>query len=334
MQKNIFSRLYRRIGLGALMLTALFCGSADKVWAVRPLKFVVMSDIHAPDVPDGRERLEAILEAARAAKVDFIIELGDFCRLDEPSRVYRDLWNAFPADKYHVIGNHDMDRYTPEEYVKGMGMPGRYYAFDKGDYRFIVLDGNNTFDGRNYTHYAKANYGGSRFVSYFDPEQREWLRRTLAETDKRCILFSHQSMERESPNGVYMRAVLEEANAKAGYQKVVMAFSGHNHSNYVDRINGISYMQINSASYVWVGEKTQSEKRFPAEINKRFGLLPWSIVYDKPLYAIVTLTPGKVSVKGTKASFMPPTPQEMGMPDKLGLFPLVSDIKDAVIRYK
>lgn len=105
---------------------------------------------------------------------------------------YRDLWNSFAGGKHHVIGNHDMDRYTYEEYTQGMDMSGRYYSFDQGDFHFIVLDGNNLFDGKEYTHYAKANYYvDAKKRAYIDPEQMEWLKQDLAATDKRCVLFSH-----------------------------------------------------------------------------------------------------------------------------------------------
>jgi hypothetical protein len=54
---------------------------------------------------------------------------------------------------------------------------------------------------------------------------------------------------------------------------VVLAFSGHNHSNYTKEINGITYMQINSASYVWIGKPTMTEKRFSEEINKKYSII-------------------------------------------------------------
>ncbi|MDD6130435.1 MAG: metallophosphoesterase [Prevotellaceae bacterium] len=225
--------------------------------------------------------MAAFVQTAKDKNVDFIIELGDFCRLDSASLVYRNLWNSFPGGKHHVIGNHDMDRYTYQEYTQGMNMPGRYYSFDQGDFHFIVLDGNNLFDGKKYTHYAKANYYvDAKKRAHIDPEQMEWLRNDLAATNKRCILFSHQSIEQALNNGTEVRKILEAENKRAGYKKVVMAFGGHNHSNYSKEINGITYVQINSASYVWIGEPTQTEKRYPKEVNDRFGgILKYSITY-------------------------------------------------------
>ena len=309
--------------------------SACRTTKERPVRFAIASDFHAPDIPDGEHRVATFIKAANDEKVDFIIELGDFCRLDSASQVYRDLWNSFPGSKYHVIGNHDMDRYTFEEYTQGMNMPARYYSFDQGDFHFIVLDGNNLFDGKKYTHYARANYYvDAKKRAHIDPEQMDWLKKDLAATNKRCILFSHQSIEEALNNGAEVRKILEAENQRAGFKKVVMAFGGHNHSNYSKEINGITYVQINSASYVWIGEPTQTEKRYSKEINDRFGgILKYSMTYTEPLYAIVTLNSKGATLKGTDAEFVPPTPKDLNMNDSVGVFPLVSNIKDLKVKF-
>lgn len=312
-----------------LLFSLCSCNRQEK-----PLKFAIASDFHASDVPDGKERIASFIKAAKDENVDFIIELGDFCRLDSAGQVHQEAWNCFERDKYHIIGNHDMDNYTPEEYVEGMRMPGRYYSFDKGDFHFIVLDGNNLYDGNEYRHYAKANYYvDSKMRAFVDPEQMEWLKKDLAATNKKCILFSHQSIDECMNNGNAVRRILENENERVGGKKVVLAFSGHNHSNYTKKINGIAYMQINSASYVWIDQPSMTDKRYSKEINEKYSILKYSITYDKPLYAIVTLTQEGADVKGTKANFVPPTPKDLGMKDSLGIFPLVSVIEDAKIAF-
>lgn len=319
-------------GLVLILCNVFFLSASHK--GEKTIKFAIASDFHAPDVPQGKEIVTDFIKASNSEKVDFIIELGDFCRLDEASEPYRAAWNSFKGDKHHVIGNHDMDKYTPEEYVKGMGMPHRYYSFDKGQFHFIVLDGNNLYDGKTFKHYAKANYYVNKKMREFvDPEQLEWLKQDLESTEKKCILFSHPSIDTCMNNGKLVRQILEEENKRAGFKKVVLCFSGHNHSNYTKEINGISYMQINSASYVWIDKPSMTEKRYPKEVNDKYSILKYSITYDKPLYAIVTLTDKKAKVKGRKAKFLSPTPQELNMGDMLDGFPLTSCIKDAVIEF-
>lgn len=336
-ERNIFStenRLIDGLKLVYLFLIIGVIGITSCTKETSPVKFAIASDFHAQDVPDGKERLATFIKAAESEEVDFIIELGDFCRLDSISKVYRDLWNSYDGDKYHVIGNHDMDIYNEQEYVEGMNMPGRYYSFDKGDFHFVVLDGNNLYDGKVYRHYAKANYYvDAKMRAFVDPEQMEWLKKDLAATKKRCVIFSHQSIDYFMNNGDKVREILEGENQRVGFKKVVLAFSGHNHSNYTKEINGISYMQINSASYVWIGEPTQTEKRFPKEINEKYSLMAYSMMYDKPLYAIVTLTEDGADVKGVKAQFMPPAPREIGLGDSIGVYPLVSVIEDAYVKF-
>lgn len=324
-------KLLGKLTIFAIALLTVAPGATGE----KKVTFAIGSDFHAPDVPAGGDNLKAFVKEATDRNVDFIIELGDFCRLDERSRPFRDTWAGFPGDKYHVIGNHDMDAYTPEEYVAGMGMPGRYYSFDKGNFHFIVLDGNNLYDGKTYTHYQHGNfYRPYEQRAFVDPEQMEWLRRDLASTDKKCVLFSHQSIDTFMNNGDDVRKILEDANRDAGFKKVVLAFSGHNHSNYTKEINGITYIQINSASYVWCDVPTNTEARYPREVNERYGgILKYSITYDAPLFAIVTLDEKGAKVKGRKAKFMPPCPGEIGLGDSIDGFPLVSVIEDVNVKF-
>lgn len=327
--RRITNYISKVLVVASVLVFTSACAEQEK-----PLKFAIASDFHAQDVPDGEERIASFIRAAKDEKVDFIIELGDFCRLDSAGQVYLKLWDSFEGDKYHVIGNHDMDSYTPEEYVAGMKMPGRYYSFDKGDFHFIVLDGNNLYDGKEYTHYAKANYYvDPKMRAFIDPEQMAWLKQDLAATDKKCVLFSHQSIEQFLNNGATVRQILEEENRRAGFKKVVLAFGGHNHSNYTKEINGITYMQINSASYVWIDKPSMTEKRYTKEVNDKYSLLKYSMTYTKALYAIVTLNSEGAIVKGTEAEFVPPTPKDLNMGDSIDHYPLVSNIKDADIRF-
>ena len=297
----------------------------------RHLTFAIASDFHLSDIPDGKERLEKFIFAADQAKVDFIIELGDFFRLGSDSNglSYLNIWDRFIGDKFHVIGNHDMDHCGPNEYVRELGMPARYYSFDKGAFHFIVLDGNNLYHNKEFIHYVKANYYvDPKKRAFVDQEQLEWLKKDIRLTDKRCIIFSHQSIDKCMGNKEVVRDILEKENKRSGFNKIFLAFSGHEHSNYLKEINGITYIQINSASYAWIGEKTSSEKRFSEEVNRKYHLLSYLIPYTKPLYAIVTLTNKDITIKGTKAEFAPPTPKDLKLGDSINSFPLTSMIED------
>ena len=176
MNKKPYTMRSLASGAALAFLTVMAAGSLASCRSSRPLvTFVVASDLHAQDVPDGRVRMEAVVNAANRQKADFLIELGDFVRLDSAGQRLLRVWEGYAGPKYHVLGNHDVDRYTKEEYTAGMDMPGRYYSFDHGDFHFVVLDGDNMYDGQTYTPYARGNYGSRPSdIDYVDPEPPEY----------------------------------------------------------------------------------------------------------------------------------------------------------------
>lgn len=281
----IENRLSRRAFLGGLAgATAGWALGAEAAMAPGGVvRFLLCSDLHLSYVEDGAERMETLLAAVKANAVDFVVNMGDFVHT---TNAYAKRWveglGTIPC--WHAIGNHDIDSESKAVYVKGMGMPGRYYAFDAGDRRFFILDGNLT----------NRSFG-------IDAEQLDWLREELAATRKRCLLFSHESIERALTNGAEVRAILEETNRKAGFRKVVAAFAGHDHSNYDKSINGIRYVQINSAAYTWLNGTKAPD-----------GTTKNKFLYEKVPYGIVTLRPDGVFMKGVQGDYQSPTPWECG----------------------
>ena len=313
-----------------LFLSLLVClGFAACQKETKPVSFAVVSDLHQDIAHDAEERLSTFLRAANDNQVDFIIELGDFCMPKEENKPFLKRWQDYAGEKYMLLGNHDMDNCSKEEVMQFIGMNNRYYSFDKGDFHFIVLDPNNIYDGEKYIPYENGNYFGyGEKVSYVDPEQVEWLKKDLQATDKRCIIFSHQSFECSSQNREDIRKIFEDENLRAGYKKVAVAFSGHDHTNYMKEINGIAYIQINSASNQWVGEKYACPERFSDEINQKRPALKYTLPYKDALYGIVTLTGDGMQLKGVKSEFIAPGPEELGITDRpQPLVPWIEDLQ-------
>ncbi len=313
-----------------LFLSLLVClGFAACQKETKPVTFAVVSDLHQDIAHDAEERLGTFLRAANDNQVDFIIELGDFCMPKEENKPFLKRWQDYAGEKYMLLGNHDMDNCSKEEVMQFIGMNNRYYSFDKGDFHFIVLDPNNIYDGEKYIPYENGNYFGyGEKVSYVDPEQVEWLKKDLQATDKRCIIFSHQSFECSSQNREEIRKIFEDENLRAGYKKVAVAFSGHDHTNYMKEINGIAYIQINSASNQWVGEKYACPERFSDEINQKRPALKYTLPYKDALYGIVTLTGDGMQLKGVKSEFIAPGPEELGITDRpQPLVPWIEDLQ-------
>lgn len=313
-----------------LFLSLLVClGFTACQKETKPVTFAVVSDLHQDIAHDAEERLGTFLRAANDNQVDFIIELGDFCMPKEENKPFLKRWQDYAGEKYMLLGNHDMDNCSKEEVMQFIGMNNRYYSFDKGDFHFIVLDPNNIYDGEKYIPYENGNYFGyGEKVSYVDPEQVEWLKKDLQATDKRCIIFSHQSFECSSQNREEIRKIFEDENLRAGYKKVAVAFSGHDHTNYMKEINGIAYIQINSASNQWVGEKYACPERFSDEINQKRPALKYTLPYKDALYGIVTLTGDGMQLKGVKSEFIAPGPEELGITDRpQPLVPWIEDLQ-------
>ena len=104
------------------------------------------------------------------------------------------------------------------------------------------------------------------------------------------------------------------ANTEAGFPKVIACFCGHHHIDEHRVINDIHYLQINSASYYWVGQGY--DRMAP---------------YEDSLYAFVTLRPpGVIEIEGKTSRFSSPTPQERGYPQA---DEITARISDRVLRY-
>jgi len=292
------------------------------------LRFGICSDIHQDIYFDVPERLKAFVDEMIQKKVDFIIQLGDFCRPEPKNQVIVDIWNNFPGQKLHVIGNHDPEnRFPREEVVRFWGAIDRYYSIDVKGFHLVILDGND----KNPNPARKGQLSYERYVS---EEQLEWLRDDLDKTSAPVIIFLHQSLDMDNgvENAAHVRAVLERCNQKAGYQKVQAVFSGHHHLDYYNRINGIHYIQINSMSYHWQGD-TYAESPFKDELNQKYPNLKRMNHYKDPLWAYIEISEnGNLKMLGQKSQFVGKSPKDLGMPEYHKVHPVVPFISDRNIK--
>ena len=285
------------------------------------LRFGLIADVHKDIMHDADERLQAFITEAQKRPLDFIMQLGDFCIPKDPNRDFLNIWQQYEGPKYHVLGNHDTDGgFTREQTMEFWGMKSKYYSFDENNVHFTVLDGNDA-NPKPWSGYHR----------YIGKEQMEWLKNDLDKTKNPTIIISHQTLE--NPDGGIanmeeVRAVLEEANKKAGFTKVVASFCGHHHTDYHTQINGIYYIQVNSASYRWVGGDHQVV-RYSETINKDFPWIKYTIPYKKPLFTFVEIKPsGSLTLEGMSTTFVGPGPEEMGLPERPENDPIVPYIKD------
>jgi calcineurin-like phosphoesterase family protein len=269
----------------------------------------MVADVHQDIIHDGYARILRFINDMKVRNPDFIIQLGDFSLPRSRNQPFLDVWNEFEGVGYHVLGNHDMKDlgYTRQQTMDWWGMKNRYYSFDRGDFHFVVLDGND----------PNPEYweGYHRFVG---KEQQEWLSEDLASTNKPTVVFIHQSLE--APRGgidnqIEVRDILEGETLTGGQKKVIACFSGHHHTDYMKYINGIPYIQINSMSYKWVGEKYRFE-RFAPHIEQAYPAVSKTCPYKDPLYTMLTLDAktGQLHLEGMTTSFISPSPSELEIP--------------------
>lgn len=311
------------IGLGSVAL-GLGSGGAyafpprKEVCKNKALNIGFITDIHHGFCADALDRLGVFIKEASSRELDFIIQGGDFCHPTPEAKECMDLWNTYKGEKYHVLGNHDMDKGSKQDAMDFFGMKDNYYSFDKGDFHFVIMDGNYILKEGKYEDYGHANfYIDQANRSLVSLEQIEWLKQDLEKTEKQTIIISHQAFDEiwdgwSSPSRFAVRKVIDDANNRTDYQKVIACFCGHHHVDDHSYINNVHYFQMNSASYFYVGEG--------------FGSDGSRAMYEDSIFAILTIDPsGQISIEGKESKFVHPTPTEKKHPDAARLSASISN---------
>ncbi len=214
----------------------------------------LLTDVHYADKPPGgarhyRESTSKMKQAVAHFKTageetDLVVELGDFIDaaktpaqelgwLETINKIYR----SAPGHKHYVLGNHCVDTLTKSEFLKAVGQQEAYYSFDHGSYHFVVLDACFRHDG---VPYGRKNFKWTD--ANIVAEELEWLRRDLAKTSKRALVFIHQRLDVDGHHAVKNAAQVRQILETSG--KVTAVFQGHNHKNDYRSIAGIHYCTL------------------------------------------------------------------------------------------
>jgi len=317
MKRRIFLRHLSALTIGSLLPLS---GCRNN----QPVSFGICTDVHKDLVPDANERMQQFMENMNQVSPDFIIQLGDFCFPNAENQTFLDLFNQYERPHYHVLGNHDMDTCDKRTVLDYWGAKMEYYSFDQGPFHFIVLDPNFFLDNDKYVAYSHGNYYAHPETHASIPsEQLNWLKNDLVATNKSTIIFSHQGFE--LMNGVHNQKEVRHLLESSG--KVIACFAGHHHTDLHTEINNIHYLQMNSMSYQWVGEKYKCDTRYEGAFNRSYPSLKYTAPYQDPLFALVKVYPdGRLIIEGVQSVFIPPTPDELGMPSNLNDIPLMASI--------
>jgi len=244
-------------GLSQLSCAALPCGSSGKGRGTS--RFGIVTDCHYADTDsrgsrhyrESLEKLGECIELMNSEKVDFLIELGDFKDEKPPGneqqtmgylKAIEEVYQGFDGPTYHVLGNHDMDSISKEQFLSNVENTGidstrKYYSFDSGGLHFTVLDANYK---PNFSDYDHGNF--SWIGAHIPPGELEWLERDLQKCSGPAICFVHQLLDGTGShyvkNASDVRAILEASG------KVPAVFQGHRHSGSYSHIEGIHYYTL------------------------------------------------------------------------------------------
>jgi len=227
------------------------------------LRFGVITDSHYADrVPKGTRfyrdslpKLKECISFMNNQDLDFLIHLGDFKdeaeKANETStlqflKTYENEFSNFNGKKYHVLGNHDMDSISKEQFLENIentdiARTKSFYYYESKLLRFIVLDANFKENGESYN---KGNFDWKD--TNIPQKQLLWLKKVLVESKKPCIIFVHQMLDDIEygnygvKNAAEVREILEKS------EKVIAVFQGHKHEETHHHIKGIHYYTFNA----------------------------------------------------------------------------------------
>jgi hypothetical protein len=152
------------------------------------------------------------------------------------------VFQQFQGPTYHVLGNHDVDSLSKQQFLScventGIDPTRSYYSFDVKDLHCVVLDANYRADGRDYDH-GNFSWTTARVAA----REIDWLRQDLASCNRPAVAFVHQLIGGTGPvsvnNAAQVRRVLESSG------RVLAVFQGHHHEGAYVRINSIHYYTL------------------------------------------------------------------------------------------
>lgn len=235
------------------------------------IKFTVFADFHYKKkmYMSSVDDLKTILKRAKDSGSDFVVHLGDFCNdyIGSPEITNAYLENEYDLPVFGVYGNHELEtsgntmqivsrRLSNRPVSFGPSREGNttgHWYYDMKGFRLIGLDTNYSFNPTKqaWEHNKAGSHAppsGNEQTYSLGPEQREWLDKILADAESKgmkALIFSHAGFSEKwyaGSDANEVRAIFQK------YEKtVMMASSGHLHTNRFAVINNIAYFDVNTA---------------------------------------------------------------------------------------
>jgi predicted phosphodiesterase len=211
---------------------------------------------------ESPRKLAEAVEHFNGLPLDFCVHLGDL--IDRDWRSFDTMTPILEKSRHafhHVLGNHDFE---VEDALKirapgRMGMPSRYYSFDRQGFRFVFLD---TTEVSVYAHpAASAEYRAGQeelrrgealglvqakpWNSGIGPAQLAWFEAACRDAATRgfpVVVFAHHPILPDGGLNLWNAPALLEAIGRQG--AVAAWFNGHNHDGAFAEQNGIPCLTL------------------------------------------------------------------------------------------
>jgi len=222
------------------------------------LSFGVFADLHYAEKVYGNRYCEQSLEKLRVCidifndrGLPMAFNLGDSIDKVEDREAELgylkdvcDVFSSFRGERYLVLGNHDVETLTKEEFLlnSAASIKEPYYSFDRDCIHFVVLDGNCHRDG---TDFNVGNFDWKE--AWISREQLLWLEEDLARNKNgKTIIFCHENLDNRQKNGRLDSHIVRNSRdvrlilARAG--NILAVIQGHYHPGMHTVIERIPYI--------------------------------------------------------------------------------------------
>lgn len=232
--------------------------------------FVFMTDIHVMPERNAEAGFAKAIDAVNLEKPDFVITGGDlvydalgvsYARADSLFSIYTAEAGKLKMPVYNTIGNHEhfavyrksgADTLNPEAgtgmYEKRIGKT--YQSFTHKGWKFFLLNSVRISENRRYS-------------GFIDPEQAEWIRDELAQTDTAMpvivvthiplrTVFAQVTDSARAPNGTM--DVIANANQVLDLFKrhnLKLVLQGHMHYREEIFVNRVWFVTGGSVAAAW-----------------------------------------------------------------------------------
>lgn len=292
MVNSLTRRRFLGMASAAAVVPGMVAATArgDETAAAKPLRFAHLTDMHLQPEAPAKQGLLRCIRAAEAHKPEFVLTGGDLLMdvadQDEArAKTLFDLYQSVVRDDtdlpFHpCLGNHDVfgwsnrrgitpdhPQYGKKMFCERFDLERTYYRFDRGGWRFYVLDDIQPTSDH-------------RYQAYIDDAQRAWLEADLEAkpADMPAVVVCHipilsvtvldtHGMWREEENAYHLPARQMargafDLTALFAKHNVKLALSGHTHR--VDRVEyrGVTFICGGAVCGAWWRERAY--RGFPA----------------------------------------------------------------------